>query len=355
VPSRREVSSDTTLAAAVHAMRPWPRLTGRDCLASLPSMMADDTGAQAGAAGAPTVRPEVAAVAEIRVIGPGCPRCRQTYVEVERAVALAGKPAHVIMVEDVRELIPHRVVSTPAVVMDGRLRCAGRVPRADEIAGWLRPAEEPARVMPGEVKAREGSGGVPSRPLRSLAVFLALSLLGLALSIVLAVLHRRAYAGTGPSFCAAGAELNCDAVALSAYSVFLGAPVAVWGALAYSAMAAIALSGFRRGRSDVSWPGSLLLPITAGAVLASLGLWWVSKVQVRATCLLCAACWAVNGLLFLTALRMSAAIGGPSRSVAGLVRAIRRRPLVAAAFLVGLAIAVTAVGSLYPRYWAPAD
>jgi small redox-active disulfide protein 2 len=76
---------------------------------------------------------------EIRIIGPGCSRCRRARAEAEKAVALAGVCASVLHVEDVRELLAFRVVSTPVVVVDGALRSSGRVPRAREIAEWLRP------------------------------------------------------------------------------------------------------------------------------------------------------------------------------------------------------------------------
>lgn len=77
---------------------------------------------------------------EIRVVGPGCARCRRAFSEAEKAVALAGFDARVIRSEDVAELLAFRTAATPAVIVDGVLRSAGRVPRAGEIAAWLEPA-----------------------------------------------------------------------------------------------------------------------------------------------------------------------------------------------------------------------
>ncbi len=74
---------------------------------------------------------------EIRVIGPGCARCRAAFEESERAAALVQLPVTVVKVEDLHELIAYRAMTTPAIVVDGVLRCCGRVPRASEIAGWL--------------------------------------------------------------------------------------------------------------------------------------------------------------------------------------------------------------------------
>lgn len=72
------------------------------------------------------------------MIGSGCPRCRRAYEEVQRAVALARVPATVVRIDDLRELVDYGMFTTPAIVVDRVLRCAGRVPRAAEIAAWLR-------------------------------------------------------------------------------------------------------------------------------------------------------------------------------------------------------------------------
>jgi small redox-active disulfide protein 2 len=79
---------------------------------------------------------------EIRVIGPGCARCRRAAAEVETAARLAGIAATVVQVEDVRELLGVSARSTPAVVVDGVLKSSGRVPSAEEIAAWLRSAPQ---------------------------------------------------------------------------------------------------------------------------------------------------------------------------------------------------------------------
>jgi small redox-active disulfide protein 2 len=80
---------------------------------------------------------------EIRVIGQDCARCRTTFEEARRAIELAGVPASLVKVDDLRELIPHRALSIPAVVLDGVLKSTGRVPRAHEIARWLAEASRP--------------------------------------------------------------------------------------------------------------------------------------------------------------------------------------------------------------------
>ncbi len=75
---------------------------------------------------------------EIRVIGQDCARCRRTYEEARRAIAIAGVSASLVKVEDLRELIALHALAIPAVVVDGVLKSVGRVPRSAEIVRWLR-------------------------------------------------------------------------------------------------------------------------------------------------------------------------------------------------------------------------
>jgi small redox-active disulfide protein 2 len=77
---------------------------------------------------------------EIRVLGTGCPKCRKLYDEVVRAVAAAGVAADVAKVESIPEILAYDVMITPALVIDGKVRAAGRVPSAAELATWIRDA-----------------------------------------------------------------------------------------------------------------------------------------------------------------------------------------------------------------------
>jgi len=59
---------------------------------------------------------------KIAILGTGCPRCRQTADVVRQAVERAGVDATIRKVEDIREIIQHRVLMTPAVAVDGQVR-----------------------------------------------------------------------------------------------------------------------------------------------------------------------------------------------------------------------------------------
>lgn len=74
---------------------------------------------------------------EIKVLGPGCAKCEKTLKLVNEAVAEAGADATVIKVTDMMEMAGMGVFSTPAVAVDGTVKCSGRVPKKDEIKAWI--------------------------------------------------------------------------------------------------------------------------------------------------------------------------------------------------------------------------
>jgi len=74
---------------------------------------------------------------EIKVLGPGCPKCQKTADNVKQAVSEAGVDASVDKVTDVMEIAKFGVFGTPAVVIDGDVKAVGKIPSVDEIKGWL--------------------------------------------------------------------------------------------------------------------------------------------------------------------------------------------------------------------------
>ncbi len=79
---------------------------------------------------------------EIKVLGPGCSKCKKLFSEAQAAAQRSGQPVSVIKVEDVQAIMAHGVRQTPALVIDGLVRSTGRIPGADEIGGWIAQAAE---------------------------------------------------------------------------------------------------------------------------------------------------------------------------------------------------------------------
>ncbi|RLB67746.1 MAG: thioredoxin family protein [Deltaproteobacteria bacterium] len=74
---------------------------------------------------------------EIKVLGPGCPKCQQTEKVVREAVAEAGIPADVEKVTDVIKIAGYGVFGTPAVVVDGEVKSVGKIPCKEDVKSWL--------------------------------------------------------------------------------------------------------------------------------------------------------------------------------------------------------------------------
>jgi small redox-active disulfide protein 2 len=74
---------------------------------------------------------------EIKVLGPGCPKCNQTEQMVMNALQEAGVAANVEKVTDSMEIAKYGVFGTPAVVVDGEEKIVGKVPSQEEIKGWI--------------------------------------------------------------------------------------------------------------------------------------------------------------------------------------------------------------------------
>jgi small redox-active disulfide protein 2 len=76
---------------------------------------------------------------KLQILGTGCSRCKQLTANAEQAVRELGLDAAVEKVEDVREIQRYRVMTTPALVIDGEVRAAGKVLSPSEIKTLLRP------------------------------------------------------------------------------------------------------------------------------------------------------------------------------------------------------------------------
>ena len=75
---------------------------------------------------------------EIKVLGPGCPKCRQTEKVVREAVAEAGVAADIKKTTDAMEIAGYGVFGTPAVVVDGEVKSVGKIPKKEDVQTWMK-------------------------------------------------------------------------------------------------------------------------------------------------------------------------------------------------------------------------
>lgn len=77
---------------------------------------------------------------KIQILGTGCPKCSKLAANAEKAVAEAGASAEIEKVTSVQEIASFGVLFTPALVIDGDVKAAGKVPDVAQIVKWLQAA-----------------------------------------------------------------------------------------------------------------------------------------------------------------------------------------------------------------------
>ena len=74
---------------------------------------------------------------EIKVLGVGCANCKRTVQLVVDEAKARGVEIHLEKVERIEDIVRYGLLSTPGVVVDGKVVHAGGVPSREAVAGWL--------------------------------------------------------------------------------------------------------------------------------------------------------------------------------------------------------------------------
>lgn len=74
---------------------------------------------------------------EIKVLGTGCVNCRTTIALIEQIAQAKGTAIELSKVEDLKDIMRYGVMSTPGIVIDGKVVHAGGIPSRDKIEQWL--------------------------------------------------------------------------------------------------------------------------------------------------------------------------------------------------------------------------
>ena len=77
------------------------------------------------------------AIREIKILGPGCAKCKSTYQAIAKVVNENNLDVQITKIEDIAEIMSYNVMSTPAVVVDGEVKIKGHVPSESEIKQLL--------------------------------------------------------------------------------------------------------------------------------------------------------------------------------------------------------------------------
>ena len=74
---------------------------------------------------------------KIEILGSGCAKCKKLHQQTEEMVKKMGIEAQVDKVEDITKIMDYGVMMTPAIVVDGEVKAAGRIPGDDELRKLL--------------------------------------------------------------------------------------------------------------------------------------------------------------------------------------------------------------------------
>jgi uncharacterized membrane protein/protein-disulfide isomerase len=137
----------------------------------------------------------------------------------------------------------------------------------------------------------------PVKPLPYWAYFtpvLIITVVGLGTTLYLSIAHYRVYLDMDyKSFCAISQAINCDTVSQSAYAVFLGMPLAVWGAIGYLFMLLLLLYCLNaNARPQRFWASIQTLSFLFCGF--DLYLAWVSSYRIHSYCIMCIVTYGVN-------------------------------------------------------------
>ena len=70
---------------------------------------------------------------EIKVLGPGCSKCKTTYQVVEKVIKENNQDVKLTKVDDIMEMMNYKIMTTPAIVVDEVVKIKGKVPTESEV------------------------------------------------------------------------------------------------------------------------------------------------------------------------------------------------------------------------------
>ena len=76
----------------------------------------------------------------IKVLGPGCANCRTTAKLIDEVAQECAVEIQIEKVESIKDIVSYGVLSTPGVVIDGKVVHSGGVPTKDKIRQWFTAA-----------------------------------------------------------------------------------------------------------------------------------------------------------------------------------------------------------------------
>lgn len=187
----------------------------------------------------------------------------------------------------------------------------------------------------------------------ALIIALLLAIIGLGVSIELTQIHY--YTHTDPTYsslCAVNDRINCETVAQSPYSVFMGIPISVWGILGYLFTGLFCLWGLLRKKPSDTWPRGIVFGLSLASLLVSAALGYISVARIDSLCIFCTSLYAINTGAFITAsILLAKTRTGPLKALGADLTILLSKPLLTGALILTAAASVGALYLFIPQYW----
>lgn len=74
---------------------------------------------------------------EVKVLGPGCAKCKTTFQVIEKVIKDNNLDVELTKVDDIMEMMSYNIMTTPAVVVDGEVKMKGQVPSESDVKRLL--------------------------------------------------------------------------------------------------------------------------------------------------------------------------------------------------------------------------
>ncbi|PTT94379.1 thioredoxin family protein [Pseudomonas sp. HMWF031] len=74
---------------------------------------------------------------DIKVLGTGCAKCKSTVAIIEQVASAKGVRVKLEKIEDMQQIVGYGVMSTPSVVIDGKVVHSGGIPSREKVEEWL--------------------------------------------------------------------------------------------------------------------------------------------------------------------------------------------------------------------------
>ena len=74
---------------------------------------------------------------EVKVLGPGCAKCKTTFLVIEKVIKENNLDVKLTKVDDIMEMMSYNIMTTPAVVVDGEVKMKGQVPSESDVKRLL--------------------------------------------------------------------------------------------------------------------------------------------------------------------------------------------------------------------------